>query len=90
MSFRFFRRFRIAPGLILHLSKGGVSVCAGPRGAKFTASTRGTRATVGWPALDCSTPSATRWTRLLRQSEPEHRTHPGSNSSLRIWSSGWK
>ena len=49
MPFRFFQRIRIAPGLTLNLSKGGVSVSAGPRGAKFTLGTSGTRATVGLP-----------------------------------------
>jgi tetratricopeptide (TPR) repeat protein len=49
MPFRFFQRIRIAPGLTLNLSKGGVSVSAGPRGAKFTVGTSGTRATVGLP-----------------------------------------
>lgn len=49
MSFRFFQRVRIAPGLTLNLSKRGASVSVGPRGAKFTVGTRGTRATVGLP-----------------------------------------
>ncbi|MDV7390626.1 DUF4236 domain-containing protein, partial [Arthrospira platensis SPKY1] len=49
MSFRFFQRIRIAPGLTLNLSKRGVSVSAGPRGLQFTAGTSGTRATVGLP-----------------------------------------
>lgn len=49
MSFRFFNRVRIAPGLTLNLSKTGASLSAGPRGAKFTVGTSGTRATVGLP-----------------------------------------
>lgn len=49
MPFRFFQRFRIAPGLRLNVSKGGVSVSAGPRGAQFTVGTSGTRATAGLP-----------------------------------------
>ena len=49
MSFRFFNRVRIAPGLTLNLSKTGASVSAGPRGAKFTVGTSGSRATVGLP-----------------------------------------
>lgn len=47
MPFRFFRRFRIAPGLTLNVSKRGASVSAGPRGARVTMGTRGTRATAG-------------------------------------------
>ena len=49
MPFRFFQRFRIAPGLRLNVSKGGVSLSAGPRGAQFTIGTSGTRATAGLP-----------------------------------------
>ncbi len=49
MSFRFFQRFRIAPGLSLNLSKTGASLSLGPRGAQFTVGTSGTRATIGLP-----------------------------------------
>ncbi len=49
MSFRFWRRIRIAPGVTLNLSKSGGSLSFGPRGAKFTIGPRGKRATVGIP-----------------------------------------
>lgn len=49
MTFRFFRRFRIAPGVHLNLSKGGVSMSAGPRGLKATVGTSGRRFTAGIP-----------------------------------------
>lgn len=49
MAFRFFRRIRIAPGITLNLSKSGLSVSGGPRGAKFTVGPRGTRRTIGLP-----------------------------------------
>lgn len=49
MTFRFFRRFRIAPGVHLNLSKGGVSMSAGPRGLKATVGTSGRRVTAGIP-----------------------------------------
>ena len=49
MSFRFWRRVRIAPGVTLNLSKRGGSLSFGPRGAKFTIGPRGKRATVGIP-----------------------------------------
>jgi len=49
MSFRFWRRVRIAPGVTLNLSKSGGSLSFGPRGAKFTVGSRGKRATVGIP-----------------------------------------
>ncbi|MEA3364700.1 MAG: DUF4236 domain-containing protein, partial [Candidatus Hydrogenedentes bacterium] len=49
MSFRFWRRVRIAPGVTLNLSKMGGSLSFGPRGAKVTVGSRGKRATVGIP-----------------------------------------
>lgn len=49
MSFRFFRRFRIAPGVSINLSKSGASISLGPRGAKYTVGPRGTRTTIGLP-----------------------------------------
>jgi tetratricopeptide (TPR) repeat protein len=49
VSFRFFQRIRLAPGLTLNLAKTSASLSFGPKGAKFTAGTRGTRATVGLP-----------------------------------------
>jgi len=49
MSFRFWRRSKIAPGVTLNLSKSGGSFSFGPRGAKFTVGSRGKRATVGIP-----------------------------------------
>ena len=49
MAFRFFRRVRIAPGVHLNLSKGGVSISAGPRGLKTTVGTSGRRFTAGIP-----------------------------------------
>ena len=49
MSFRFFRRMKIAPGLTLNLSKSGLSASFGPRGAKATLGPRGVRTTAGIP-----------------------------------------
>ncbi len=49
MSFRFWRRIRIAPGVTLNLSKSGGSLSFGPRGAKFTIGPSGKRATAGIP-----------------------------------------
>jgi tetratricopeptide (TPR) repeat protein len=49
MSFRFWRRVRLAPGLTLNLSKSTASVSIGPPGAKYTISPRGNRATAGLP-----------------------------------------
>lgn len=49
MSFRFWRRVRLAPGVTLNLSKSTASLSFGPRGAKYTISPRGNRATAGLP-----------------------------------------
>ena len=49
MSFRFWKRIKIGPGVTLNLSKSGGSLSFGPRGAKFTIGPRGKRATVGIP-----------------------------------------
>ncbi len=49
MAFRFWRRVGLAPGITMNLSKSGGSLSFGPRGAKFTVSPRGNRATAGLP-----------------------------------------
>ncbi|MBM3596465.1 MAG: DUF4236 domain-containing protein [Alphaproteobacteria bacterium] len=49
MAFRFWRRIRIAPGVTLNLSKSTASLSFGPRGAKYTVSPHGNRATAGLP-----------------------------------------
>lgn len=54
MGFRLFRRVRIAPGLSVNLSKGGLSLSAGVRGARVTFGRRGVRRTVGIPGTGIS------------------------------------
>lgn len=49
MAFRFWRRIQLAPGVTLNLSKSAASLSFGPRGAKYTISPRGNRATAGIP-----------------------------------------
>jgi len=49
MSFRFWRRVKILPGVTLNLSKTGGSLSFGPRGAKVTIGPHGKRTTVGIP-----------------------------------------
>jgi len=49
MSFRFWQRVRLAPGVTLNLSKSMASLSFGPPGAKYTISPLGNRATVGLP-----------------------------------------
>jgi len=47
LSFRFWRRIRLAPGVTLNLSKSMASLSLGPRGAKYTISPHGNRMTAG-------------------------------------------
>ena len=54
MGFRFQKRIKIAPGVRLNLSKSGVSVSSGIRGATVNFSRRGTRATLGLPGTGLS------------------------------------
>jgi hypothetical protein len=54
MGFRLFRRIRIAPGLSVNLSKGGLSLSGGVRGARVTVGRRGVRGTVGAPGTGIS------------------------------------
>ena len=54
MGFRLFRRIRIAPGLSVNLSKGGLSLSGGVRGARVTVGRRGVRGTVGAPGTGVS------------------------------------
>jgi hypothetical protein len=49
LSFRFWRRIRIASGVTLNLSKSTASLSFGPRGAKNIVSPRGNRVTSGLP-----------------------------------------
>ena len=49
MGVRFWRRFKIAPGVTVNLSKTGASLSFGVPGAKFTIGPHGKRATVGLP-----------------------------------------
>ena len=49
MSYRFWRRVKILPGVTLNLSKSGGSLSFGPKGAKVTFGPRGTRTSVGIP-----------------------------------------
>jgi len=49
MRFRFWRRFKIFPGVTLNTNKRGLSVSGGIEGAQFTSSTKGSRTTFGIP-----------------------------------------
>jgi hypothetical protein len=54
VGLRFSRRVRLMPGLRVNLSKGGVSLSVGTRGAWYTVGTKGQRATVGLPGTGLS------------------------------------
>lgn len=49
MSFRFYKRIKIAPGLSINFGKSGASLSVGPKGAKMTIGPKGIRKTVGIP-----------------------------------------
>lgn len=54
MAFRFRKSLKIVPGLRLNLSKSGVSLSAGKKGATINVSKRGTRLTAGIPGSGLS------------------------------------
>jgi hypothetical protein len=60
-SFRFFRRIPLIPGLRLNLSRGGVSLSVGRKGAWTTFSRSGRRTTVGAPGTGVSYTDYERW-----------------------------
>ena len=64
MAFRFYRRVKIAPGLTLNFSKGGLSLSAGVRGARITFGKRGIRKTVGIPGSGAHFTDETSWDQL--------------------------
>jgi hypothetical protein len=51
---RFWRRIKIFPGVILNISKSGISLSFGTRGAKVTTGKGKDRATVGIPGTGIS------------------------------------
>src|ERR1700675_3682279 len=65
MSYRFFRRLRIAPGLTVNLSKSGPSLSVGGRGGHVTfGGARGRRTTIGLPGTGLY------WTTVHAQGRP--------------------
>jgi Protein of unknown function (DUF4236) len=63
MGWRFYRRFKILPGVTLNLSKKGASVSVGIRGAHLTAGRSGIRETIGLPGTGVSYTKHTPWWR---------------------------
>jgi tetratricopeptide (TPR) repeat protein len=69
VSYRLFRRMRIAPGLTVNLSKSGPSLSVGGRGAHVTlGGSRGRRTTVGLPGTGLY------WTSVHRQANARRPT----------------
>jgi hypothetical protein len=54
MGWRFYRRFKVAPGVTVNVSKGGPSVSFGTRGARVSFGRKGARETVGIPGTGIS------------------------------------
>lgn len=81
MAFRFQRRIKIAPGVRLNFSKGGISTSLGRRGASVTVGKRGIYGNVGLPGTGMS--YRTRLDTPVRKS-----SRPASQSGLmaRFWS----
>jgi hypothetical protein len=76
MGFRLWRRVRIIPGLRANISRSGISLSIGHRGAWYTVGPRGRRVTLGIPG------SGLYWTERLPAAAPPHvgqpATPPGS------------
>jgi hypothetical protein len=53
-SLRFWRRFKIFPGVTLNISKSGLSLSFGTKGAKVTTGRKSKRATAGIPGTGLS------------------------------------
>lgn len=54
MPIRFRRTFKIFPGVKINVSKGGISVSVGPKGATLNFSKRGVKQTLGIPGSGLS------------------------------------
>ena len=77
MSFRFYKRIAILPGVTLNLSAGGISLSFGIRGAHITLSASGVRKTVGIPGTGAYHTTHTGWAELWAQWRNKP-THTGS------------
>src|SRR5438309_11501892 len=81
--FRFRRSKRILPGVRLNLSKSGMSVCMGPRGAHYAVGPRGTRTTVGIPGTGLSyTTYSSHHARRAAERQTKHPAAVAARSSL--------
>ncbi len=69
MSFRFYRRVSLIPGLRLNASRSGLSLSIGHRGGWLTFGPRGRRATLGIPGTGLY------WTEQVPPAAPPHAGH---------------
>jgi Protein of unknown function (DUF4236) len=69
VTFRFYRRVSLIPGLRVNLSKGGASLSIGGRGAWYTIGPHGRRATLGLPGTGLF------WTERIPPHQPVHAGH---------------
>jgi len=61
MALRFNKRIKLMPGVTLNIGKRGISTSIGPRGAKFTLHSSGSRrSTVGLPGSGLSATTVAR------------------------------
>lgn len=83
MGFRFQKRIKIAPGVRVNISKGGISTSIGPRGASVSVGKRAVRANVGIPGtgISYSEQLTSRRTKRPRQAIASNRKTNASTSS---------
>ena len=82
MSTRFFKRIQIIPGVTINLSKRGVSLSLGPRGAKVTANKSGIRKTFGIPGTGLFSTSYQKY-------NTKKAVKPGHNKAEIIYTPNW-
>lgn len=63
---RFWRRFKIFPGVWLNISKSGVSLSFGITGAKFTIGSKGHRRTLGMPGTGLFYTDHKSWSKKIK------------------------
>jgi hypothetical protein len=69
MSLRLWRRKQLFSGMRVNLSKSGLSLSVGRKGAWYTSGPRGQRVTAGWPGTGLF------WTEKLPPLAAVHRRH---------------
>ncbi len=73
MGFRLWRRVHLVPGLRANISRSGISLSIGHRGAWYTVGPRGRRVTLGLPGTGIFSPTASRPPPLSMPASPRRR-----------------